>query len=207
MEKERIVEKIVIAILLLCLVLVSLKLFVVVSERESYRAIEKILVSENQKLVSKVQLLENENLILNGVIEKMIEIENSRGTEILKILSSMNKKNISYAENVYYAGKIFDIDSLLLTALINSESSFVENVKHKNEQVIGISGVNTKYWKLNLDTIENQIFASAYIMRCFIDISNGDVFDALVRYKGKSPLGKRQAEFVWKLYKLYGEQI
>lgn len=191
MERMRIVERLLIFIALLCFTISFLFSMLVVVENESYKVIEKILIEENSNLELKIQSLEVENKQMKQIIKEMVEQESEKSSKMLKILKNMHRKNISYSEIVYYAGKLFDIDGLLLVALINSESGFVENIKHKNSSVIGISGIHTKFWNVDLSTIENQIFAGAYVLKTFIDICDGNVLDALVLYKGKSALGKR----------------
>ena len=110
----------------------------------------------------------------------------------------MYNKNIAKAIYTYQASKAYNIDSKLLTTLINSESSYKANAKHSLDYVSGLAGINSRYWTIPNKSIKEQIFAGAYVLRHYL--YKGDTLKALTAYKGISNLGRRQAKDVYNKY-------
>lgn len=82
-----------------------------------------------------------------------------------------------------------------------SESSF-KPCKHKLKGVVGLYGINTQMWNdtcpYNPKTDRGNIFSAAWIMRYYLDLSNGNYLEALSHYKSYTPLGKKYAKQVLK---------
>lgn len=112
----------------------------------------------------------------------------------------MYNKNIAKAIYTYQASKAYNIDSKLLTTLINSESSYKANSKHSLDYVSGLAGINSRYWDIPNKSIKEQIFAGAYVLRHYLNRYKGDTLKALTAYKGISNLGRRQAKDVYNKY-------
>ncbi|WP_086226418.1 transglycosylase SLT domain-containing protein [Campylobacter devanensis] len=120
--------------------------------------------------------------------------------EFKTIYTNMYNKNIAKAIYTYQASKAYNIDSKLLTTLINSESSYRANSKHSLNYVSGLAGINSRYWNIPNKSIKEQIFAGAYVLRHYLNRYKGDTLKALTAYKGISNLGRRQAKAVYKRY-------
>lgn len=120
--------------------------------------------------------------------------------EFKTIYTNMYNKKIEKSVYTYQASKAYNIDSKLLTVLINSESSYRANSKHSLDYISGLSGINSKYWNIPNKSIKEQIFAGAYVLRHYLNRYKGDTLKALIAYKGISNLGKRQAKDVYKRY-------
>ena len=116
--------------------------------------------------------------------------------EISLIYDNMHRKSYELAWYTYQAAKAENLDSLLLTHLINSESSYNVDIKHRIPEVKGLSGVHTKYWDFNVSTPHQQIRAGAKILRHYLDKNDQNMTKALHNYKGKSKRGLRQAKQV-----------
>ena len=116
--------------------------------------------------------------------------------EISQIYATMHIKSYELAWYTYQAAKAENLDSLLLTHLINSESSYNVDIKHRLPEVKGLSGVHTKYWDFNVSTPHQQIRAGAKILRHYLDKNDQNMTKALHYYKGKSKRGLRQAKQV-----------
>ena len=114
------------------------------------------------------------------------------------ILRRMYNPQESLAIYVMEASKLNRLDPLLLTALINSESSF-KFQKHALAYVKGLGGLNEKFHKLPNSSLEEQIHASARVLRLYLDQSKSEL-GALTRYKGVSREGYLLAEKVYKEY-------
>lgn len=197
---HNLIRKNAIYILLLCLILsyfLSLKCIQI----DQYKLIEihnqQLLSEYNERLERKNDEIET----LKSIIQKMLENDVLQKERIINVYNVMTKKNMEFAKIVHFASNMYNIDEKLITLLINSESHFVEDVKHKVHYVVGVSGINLRYWKFNVESIEAQILACAHIMRIFLDMHNGDVLEALTAYKGKSPLGRRQATLIYNTWK------
>lgn len=115
---------------------------------------------------------------------------------IADVYAHMTNKELSLADHTYRAAKEYGIDPLLLTLLIDSESEYDVNVSHKANSVIGLGGINLKYWKLPNDTLEEQIYAAAMVYAHYFD-KYQDPIKALTAYKGISELGRKRAKLVW----------
>lgn len=109
-------------------------------------------------------------------------------------------KDRSIARDTAEAAMWYKIDPYLLTALINSESGFNKKVKHKSKYVKGITAVNTKHWKVPLETHTQQIYAGAFILKHYLVKYDNDYLKALTAYKGISEKGRRQARLVLSEY-------
>lgn len=114
---------------------------------------------------------------------------------ILELSEFMHNKDYELAKFTLDSAKKYDLDPILLTILINSESSYRKNVKHKLPQVKGLAGIHTKWWKMPINTPQEQIDAGAFVLKHYIDKSP-NLQLALTRYKGRSNLGKKRANFV-----------
>ncbi|OCR88088.1 hypothetical protein [Campylobacter fetus] len=137
---------------------------------------------------------------LDHIIDKLLLDKFTTETIISKIYFYMLNKDYDKAFFTYKASIIYDIDPLLLTALINSESSYLDNPNHSLDYVKGLAGINHRYWDIPNGSIEEQILAGAYILSHYLDKYNGDELKALIAYKGKSELGKKLASNVHKKY-------
>lgn len=115
---------------------------------------------------------------------------------IINIHNIMLTKDVKKAYWTYTASKHYDIDPLLLTVLINSESSYKSKVTHNHPNVTGIAGINSKFWDIPNNTIKEQIYAGAYVLKEYLKRHDGDILKALHGYKGKSNKGLRQAKYV-----------
>ena len=113
----------------------------------------------------------------------------------------MGTKDFKKAVYTLEASKEYEVNPLLLTHLINSESMYKERVKHSLSYVKGLAGINERVWKIPNTTPKEQIFAGAYVFKIYLDKYKGNELEALHGYKGRSPLGKRQALLVYKKYK------
>ena len=120
---------------------------------------------------------------------------------VISIYNNMGTKDFKKAVYTLEASKEYEVNPLLLTHLINSESMYKERVKHSLSYVKGIAGINERVWKIPNTTPKEQIFAGAYVFKVYLDKYKGNELEALHGYKGRSSLGKRQALLVYKKYK------
>lgn len=99
------------------------------------------------------------------------------------------------------AARSYNIDPMLFTKLIKSESAFRPNPKHALPHVVGPCGINKKVWKPfhNPDTYTGNIYAGAEILSHYLEDSDSLTL-ALTRYKGFSKLGYQQAQQIIKDY-------
>ena len=120
---------------------------------------------------------------------------------VVSIYNNMGTKDFKKAIYTFKASKEYEVNALLLTHLINSESMYKERVKHSLSYVKGLAGINERVWKIPNTTPKEQIFAGAYVFKVYLDKYKGNELEALHGYKGRSSLGKRQALLVYKKYK------
>ena len=120
---------------------------------------------------------------------------------VVSIYNNMGTKDFKKAIYTLEASKEYEVNPLLLTHLINSESMYKERVKHSLSYVKGLAGINERVWKIPNTTPKEQIFAGAYVFKVYLDKYKGNELEALHGYKGRSSLGKRQALLVYKKYK------
>ena len=120
---------------------------------------------------------------------------------VVSIYNNMGTKDFKKAIYTLEASKEYEVNPLLLTHLINSESMYKERVKHSLSYVKGLAGINERVWKIPNTTPKEQIFAGAYVFKIYLDKYKGNELEALHGYKGRSSLGKRQALLVYKKYK------
>lgn len=82
-----------------------------------------------------------------------------------------------------------------------SESSFKKR-SHRFKNVVGVFGVNKKVWcdvcPYDPTTDRGNIFAAAWIMRYYLDLTGENYLEALTHYKSYTPLGKKYAKQVLK---------
>ena len=100
------------------------------------------------------------------------------------------------------ASRAYNIDPVLLTQLIKSESNFRPNIKHTIPTVECMSGINTKQHPKTLHnptSVVGCVYASAEILAGYIETSDSLTL-ALTRYKGLSPQGFSQAKKIVKEY-------
>lgn len=112
----------------------------------------------------------------------------------------MHTKDSVKAFHTYIASKQNNIHPMLLTALINSESSYRDNVNHGLGYVKGMAGINHKYWDIPNDTTKEQIQAGANVLAYYLHRFKGDELKALVGYKGISKEGRALANKTYKKY-------
>ena len=120
---------------------------------------------------------------------------------VVSIYNNMGTTDFKKAVYTLEASKEYEVNPLLLTHLINSESMYKERVKHSLSYVKGLAGINERVWKIPNTTPKEQIFAGAYVFKVYLDKYKGNELEALHGYKGRSSLGKRQALLVYKKYK------
>lgn len=177
---------------------------------------------ELKEIVDKNSYLFNELNLLKETIKKNEE-EIKKRDEELKKFKSLSKliqirikevnKNISANELELYANHIIkisreeNINPLLHTELIVSESSFNKNVKHAISDVRGLTGVYAKWWvdelttagiikhRGDLDDPLINIAAGAYILKVYIN-QHKSLETALTKYKGEGDLAANQARRV-----------
>lgn len=100
------------------------------------------------------------------------------------------------------ASRAYNVDPMLLTQLIKSESNFRPNIKHMIPTVECMSGINTKQHPKTLHnptSVVGCVYASAEILAGYIETSDSLTL-ALTRYKGLSPQGFSQAKKIVKEY-------
>ncbi|CUU91942.1 transglycosylase SLT domain-containing protein [Campylobacter hyointestinalis] len=156
---------------------------------------------EVKELQLEIKHLKEIDLRLQQVIDNLIVKQHFLDINVTKIYNNMLNKNYTYASYVYKASKLNSLDPLLLTSLINSESSFLPSVKHSLPHVKGLAGINHKYWNIPNDTVEEQIHAGAIVLKHYLDRYNNDYLKTLIAYKGISNLGRKQALLVYSNYK------
>lgn len=166
----------------------------------------RVYNNEINEYKSRISLLERDNSSLESKMNELMEfntqlmsIRINRLNKLNDVYRYMNKKDRSLAEIVVNAANEYELDPLLLTALINSESSFDTTAEHKLKYVVGLGGTNTRYWEYPVDTPQQQIHATAIILKFYLD-KYEDIVKALKAYKGWSPKGERQAKLVYKKY-------
>lgn len=157
-------------------------------------------ILERVKATEKVIETEEQLYTLAGILDSQLKQDITRFQEMNKIYASMLNKNLTMAEYVQRAAKEFMIDPLLLTSLINSETEFDTTKTHKNGQVSGLGGIHSKYWKMPNKTVEEQIYATAFVLNYYTTKYNGDVIKALTAYKGVSSTGRSRALAVYESY-------
>lgn len=76
--------------------------------------------------------------------------------------------------------------------MIFSESSF-KYTNHSCKDWIGLGGINLPVWRdqcfYNVHNDTGNIYMVAYILRYYLDQSNGNYREALHKYKSYTPLG------------------
>lgn len=149
----------------------------------------------NEKYYELKQDYEQANEILSSMLDREIE----RASQIDKIYFHMEKKDRTLAEIVYRAAKEYELDSILLVALINSESGFNPANTHKHSEVKGLGGIHSKYWKVPNESLEEQIYATALVLNFYMT-KYQDPIKALTAYKGISDAGRQRAYNVWNDY-------
>ena len=126
--------------------------------------------------------------------------------------------NMKHYKAVRAAADKYDLDWLLLSVLIHSESNFLASVTHKNVNTVGLGGINTKYWSISLIDegiiIENEdlfddetnIEATAFVLRTLLNKHKDNVLEALHSYKGRgydTKLGTSGKSLASKVYAKY----
>ena len=163
--------------------------------KERSKAVMESVDAETRLLDAKKELE-----TLRSMLDIQIAKEATRFIETNKIYEVMLNKDLNTADIVYRAAKEFDLEPILLTVLINSESEFDINKTHKNSQVSGLGGIHSKYWKIPNKTIEEQIYACALVLNYYLTKYEGDVIKALTAYKGISQAGQARAKLVYEKY-------
>lgn len=157
-------------------------------------------ILESAEATEKVIEVEEQLYTIAGLLDSQLKQDIARFKEMNKIYASMLNKDLTITEYVQRASKEFSLDPLLLTSLINSETEFNSAKVHKNNQVSGLGGIHSKYWKIPNKTIEEQIYATAFVLNYYITKNNGNVIKALTAYKGASQTGKNRALAVYNAY-------
>lgn len=119
---------------------------------------------------------------------------------IIHCLKKYTKDNAKAALTYVSAFK-YNIDPLLLTTLIWSESRYNSSSDHNLSHVKGMSGINTRFWKIPNKTDREQIEAGAYVLKHYLKKYDNNETKAVTGYKGVSELGRRQARYVISKYK------
>lgn len=157
-------------------------------------------ILESAEATEKVIEVEEQLYTIAGLLDSQLKQDIARFKEMNKIYASMLNKDLTITEYIQRASKEFSLDPLLLTSLINSETEFNSAKVHKNNQVSGLGGIHSKYWKIPNKTIEEQIYATAFVLNYYITKNNGNVIKALTAYKGASQTGKNRALAVYNAY-------
>nr|DAD71097.1 MAG TPA: lysozyme [Podoviridae sp. ctiuS14] len=157
-------------------------------------------ILESAEATEKVIEVEEQLYTIAGLLDSQLKQDIARFKEMNKIYANMLNKDLTMTEYVQRASKEFSLDPLLLTSLINSETEFDPTKVHKNNQVSGLGGIHSKYWKIPNKTIEEQIYATAFVLNYYITKSDGDIIKALTAYKGVSEIGKNRALAVYNAY-------
>jgi len=117
------------------------------------------------------------------------------GSDIEKIERLSGSREL--ATYTYESATRHDIDPLLLAALIWSESRYIVTGAHrKGSKIKGLGGIHTGIWKVPNDTPKEQVEASAYVLRVYLDKYGNNELKALKGYKGWSKQGERHARVV-----------
>lgn len=186
---------------LICVLIVYI--MILQGSKDTYSYLLEHREEEIRIYVSKIEDYQRTIDNLHKINQVLISEINSENVKLLNIYLHMHTADKELANVVRLASKVTGVDELLLTALINTESAFVVGVKHSLDYVVGLGGINTKYWRYPVNTPEEQIFATALVLKKLLELSKGDYLNALHYYKGRSPLGLRQAEYVLRLYDSY----
>lgn len=157
-------------------------------------------ILDSAEATEKVIETEEQLYALADILNSQIKQDITRFQEMNKIYASMLNKNLTIAEYVQRAAKEFAIDPLLLTSLINSETEFDTAKVHKDEKISGLGGIHSKYWKIPNKTVEEQIYATAFVLNYYITKNNGNIIKALTAYKGVSSTGRSRALAVYETY-------
>lgn len=157
-------------------------------------------ILDSAEATEKVIETKEQLYTIASILDSQLKQDIARFKEMNKIYASMLNKDLTMAEYAQRASKEFSIDPLLLTSLINSETEFDPAKVHKNNQVSGLGGIHSKYWKIPNKTIEEQIYATAFVLNYYITKSNGDIIKALMAYKGVSETGRNRALAVYNAY-------
>lgn len=157
-------------------------------------------ILESAEATEKVIEVEEQLYTIAGLLDSQLKQDIARFKEMNKIYASMLNKDLTMTEYVQRASKEFSLDPLLLTSLINSETEFNSAKVHKNNQVSGLGGIHSKYWKIPNKTIEEQIYATAFVLNYYITKNDGNIIKALTAYKGISQAGQSRAKLVYEKY-------
>lgn len=157
-------------------------------------------ILESAEATEKVVEVEEQLYTIAGLLDSQLKQDIARFKEMNKIYASMLNKDLTMTEYVQRASKEFSLDPLLLTSLINSETEFNSAKVHKNNQVSGLGGIHSKYWKIPNKTIEEQIYATAFVLNYYITKNDGNIIKALTAYKGISQAGQSRAKLVYEKY-------
>lgn len=204
LERRNLIYKAIILIIALIILIITFKsLNSMYNERtENLKKVQDIKIEKlNQELKKKDEELKKLTTKKN-VIKAFILASNSKISSDLaeKYASFILKESIKKGNSPY-----------VQAALIESESSFMSNVKHAITNVIGMSGIYWDVWGNELkaagilqkkEDLKNPFVnmrASSYILAKYKKMSNGSHIEALGRYKGYSALGKSQAKEVMKV--------
>lgn len=136
------------------------------------------------------------------IIDKQASDNEQMATTILLLVDEVQLRQ-DITSVIIDASRAYNIDPMLLTQLIKSESNFRPNIKHAISTVECMSGINTKQHPKTLHnptSVVGCVYASAEILSKYIEDSDGLTL-ALTKYKGFSPLGHTQAKQVLSDYK------
>lgn len=163
-----------------------------------YLLLDKHLELEHYKRANTS--LNEDKEILSNALYFLLDKEAKEQIETERLLELMHNKNYDLAKSTQRAAKEYKLDPIMLTILINSESSYNPKAKHSLDYVKGLGGVNTKYHSYPLNTSKEQIYASAIIFKTYLDKYQGNYLAALTAYKGISKEGRARAKEVYELY-------
>ena len=105
------------------------------------------------------------------------------------------------ADLVLKASTAYNIDPKIIGRLIRSESTWNSYVKHAHKNWKGLCGINEPVWREDCPYDPNagdrgNIFAAAWIMSYYLNLSEGCYLDALHHYKSYTPRGLLYAKRV-----------
>jgi len=150
-------------------------------------------------LAKRIDTLQKENDRLTLSNQLALERVNHYkvNKEYLKSIGATDNQ----ADLVLRASTAHNIDPKILGRLIRSESTWDSYVKHANKNWKGLCGINEPVWQDDCPYDPNagdrgNIFAAAWIMSYYLNLSEGCYLDALHHYKSYTPQGLLYAKRV-----------
>jgi soluble lytic murein transglycosylase-like protein len=144
-------------------------------------------------------------ILMNAEISRLELKESELKEEITLLkntLAEVENQKREISDLIYLSAKKYEIDPILYTILIHSESNFRPYPDHGLEYVIGMTAINTKYHKPECDikTVNCNIETGAQVLSTYLKKYDGDMLKALTAYKGISEVGMKRAKQVIAMY-------